>query len=520
MSDIQKVDINGTEYTLSDTTARGDISTHVADTNNPHAVTYSQVGALPDSTHIPPDMVILAYGKSTWNDFITAYTGKNVVYCRASSNSNPGTGSQTRMAFLAYVNNETTPTEAEFQYYRSVATHSDSQQGDQVYVYKINSSGTWSVTVREAYTKVVAGSGLGSSYSSGTITLTSDVTSVAGKTGAVTLDSSDVGLGNVDNVQQYSASNPPPYPVTSVNTQTGDVTISIPSASTTNPSMDGTADYGSSTDYARADHVHPADTNKQDVLVSGTNIKTINSTSILGSGDISITSDVSSVNTKTGAVVLDGTDINVDDTEVTPVTIATALSAKYEKPSGGIPDTDLSSGVQASLGKADTALQSAPVTSVNGQTGAVTVDVGVTSFNGSTGAVTYTAPVTSVNGATGAVTVDVGVTSFNGSTGAVTYTAPVTSVNGATGAVTLSIPSGAAASKGVTDKTASANLGTSDTNLPTARAVTWNTVNWLNRTNQVNVANTSYTTYMARGIALVSSATNPAANGEITLQYG
>ena len=31
----------------------------------------------------------------------------------------------------------------------------------------------------------------------------------------------DVGLGNVDNVQQYSASNPPPYPVTSVNGQTG-----------------------------------------------------------------------------------------------------------------------------------------------------------------------------------------------------------------------------------------------------------------------------------------------------------
>ena len=36
---------------------------------------------------------------------------------------------------------------------------------------------------------------------------------------------SDVGLGNVDNVKQYSASNPPPYPVTSVNGQTGDVTV-------------------------------------------------------------------------------------------------------------------------------------------------------------------------------------------------------------------------------------------------------------------------------------------------------
>ena len=36
---------------------------------------------------------------------------------------------------------------------------------------------------------------------------------------------SDIGLGNVDNVKQYSAENPPPYPVTSVNGQTGAVTV-------------------------------------------------------------------------------------------------------------------------------------------------------------------------------------------------------------------------------------------------------------------------------------------------------
>lgn len=37
---------------------------------------------------------------------------------------------------------------------------------------------------------------------------------------------SQVGLGNVDNVKQYSASNPPPYPVASVNGQTGAVNLS------------------------------------------------------------------------------------------------------------------------------------------------------------------------------------------------------------------------------------------------------------------------------------------------------
>jgi hypothetical protein len=66
-----------------------------------------------------------------------------------------------------------------------------------------------------------------------------------------------------------------------------DTTV-IPTASTTNPSMDGTASYGSGTSYARANHVHPTDTSRQATLVSGTNIKTINNNSILGSGNISI----------------------------------------------------------------------------------------------------------------------------------------------------------------------------------------------------------------------------------------
>ena len=77
-------------------------------------------------------------------------------------------------------------------------------------------------------------------------------------------------------------------PVTSVNGNTGAVTISVPTASTTNPSMDGTASYGSGTVYARSNHVHPTDTSRQATLVSGTNIKTINGNSILGSGDLTV----------------------------------------------------------------------------------------------------------------------------------------------------------------------------------------------------------------------------------------
>lgn len=41
----------------------------------------------------------------------------------------------------------------------------------------------------------------------------------------IELNAASVGLGNVDNVKQYSATNPPPYPVTSVNGKTGAVTV-------------------------------------------------------------------------------------------------------------------------------------------------------------------------------------------------------------------------------------------------------------------------------------------------------
>lgn len=56
------------------------------------------------------------------------------------------------------------------------------------------------------------------------------VTSVAGKTGDVTLTKADVGLSNVANVLQYSEQNKPPYPVTSVNGKIGDVELTIPTA--------------------------------------------------------------------------------------------------------------------------------------------------------------------------------------------------------------------------------------------------------------------------------------------------
>ena len=104
----------------------------------------------------------------------------------------------------------------------------------------------------------------------------STVSTVNGQSGDVVITASDIGLGNVDNVQQYSATNPPPYPVTSVNGMTGNVTVTAPVTSVNG--MTG------------------------DVIVSGGG----------GSGD------VLSVNGKNGVVVLDKTDIglgNVDNVQ-------------------------------------------------------------------------------------------------------------------------------------------------------------------------------------------------------------
>lgn len=109
------------------------------------------------------------------------------------------------------------------------------------------------------------------------------------------------------------------------------------------PLMDGTAAAGTSTDYARADHVHPTDTSraaashthaiadvtglqtaldgKQPTLVSGTNIKTVNGSSLLGSGNITTpTYTLPAATTSTlGGVKVDGTTITANDGVISAV---------------------------------------------------------------------------------------------------------------------------------------------------------------------------------------------------------
>lgn len=103
-----------------------------------------------------------------------------------------------------------------------------------------------------------------------------------------------------------------------------------------------------------ASALNDLNTNKQDTLVSGANIKTINNQSLLGEGNITISGGGSG-----------GGDVNVIETVKVN---GTALT----------PDSNKAVDISA-----------------------------VTSFNGNTGAVTYSAPVTSVNGNTGAVVLNI-----------------------------------------------------------------------------------------------------------------
>ena len=74
---------------------------------------------------------------------------------------------------------------------------------------------------------------------------------------------------------------------------------------TATPLMDGIGAVGTSPKYAREDHVHPSDTSRQETLVSGTNIKTVNGNSLLGSGDLTTPNTMR--DPATNAPLMDGT---------------------------------------------------------------------------------------------------------------------------------------------------------------------------------------------------------------------
>lgn len=149
---------------------------------------------LTDKPTIMSGLVEMSYGESNaWAKFIAAYQAKQIVYCRASSAANPASGSQTRKAFMAYVNNADNPTSVEFQYVRSVSSKTASQPVDQVFVYTLTSAngGTWTVQTRDMAPKLAQGTNTTVSYSNGTYTISATQPTVPTKTSDLTNDGSD-----------------------------------------------------------------------------------------------------------------------------------------------------------------------------------------------------------------------------------------------------------------------------------------------------------------------------------------
>lgn len=93
-----------------------------------------------------------------------------------------------------------------------------------------------------------------------------------------------------------------------------------------------------------------------------------------------------------------------------------------------------------------------------------------------------------------------------GGTGATTLTSGAALIGNGTSAITT---------RSITNNTATSTAITANTNLITANTLRYA----INRTTSVAAADTNYTTYMARGMALNTSDTNPTVNGAISWTY-
>lgn len=231
--------------------------------------------------------------------------------------------------------------------------------------------------------------------------------------------------------------------------------------STTVPVVAGTASVGSASTVSRSDHVHPAQTS-----VSG-NAGT--ATKFASKQSVALTGDVTgSASSQAGW------------------SVATTLA------SSGV--TAGSYGPSANASPAAKGTFSVPYITVDAKgrvTAASTKTITLPADNDST----YT-----LSSITGTLAVS------KGGTGAKTFTSGEALIGSGT--------------KAVTTRTIRNNTATSGNIAADTALITSNTLkNAINRTTSVGAADTNYTTYMARGIALVSSETTPSVNGAIAFIY-
>lgn len=102
--------------------------------------------------------------------------------------------------------------------------------------------------------------------------LASDVQTSLGKADSAlqSVSKSDVGLGNVANERQYSSANPPPYPVTSVNGKTGAVTVPSVNVPSTTSLIKGDGSGGLAAATRGSDYIASGNIVKQTLVASET----------------------------------------------------------------------------------------------------------------------------------------------------------------------------------------------------------------------------------------------------------
>lgn len=136
----------------------------------------------------------------------------------------------------------------------------------------------------------------------------------------------------------------------------------IPAASNATPAALGTAAAGSSTDYARADHVHEKPNYAEiglDPTFGHVKAEDVTLPGLQSTGDIKFENNDGALKVSHPNSGLKVKFTGLDDPQSAYDAVnKNYADTKYTKPGDGVPKTDLALGVQTSLGRADAAVQS------------------------------------------------------------------------------------------------------------------------------------------------------------------
>lgn len=184
----QQIDIN-LEDLVADLASQSSLDSHIQNTSNPHNVTAAQINAEPAFTKNT------AFNKNFGTEDGTVCEGNDIRL----SNARPASD----VSNWAKQPTKPTYTKAE------------------VGLENVDNTSDADKPVSTAQAQAIA-----DAKSTGTSAASIANGHIADKNNPHLVTKEQIGLSNVDNVRQYSAQNPPPYPVTSVDGRTGEINLS------------------------------------------------------------------------------------------------------------------------------------------------------------------------------------------------------------------------------------------------------------------------------------------------------